>query len=374
MYDLIIAGAGPAGSAAGLAAAAGGLNTLILEKDAFPRYKACGGAISENAASSLGFPIPTEICEGTITGARVHFRDRVIERHSASPLVTLVTRSNFDNILLQKAEKAGCHLAIEKVMGYKDRTDHISVVTKNCEYQARFLIVSTGCQDMIKNRIQGPWPKENMGVCMVTEVDEDDSLIPKRLDSSLDIYFGVANMGYGWIFPHRGYYSVGIGGLASRLTNPRKILIEFLKANGFSDGQKLHGHFIPQGGNDRRIALGRVLLTGDAAGFVDPFTGEGIYYALRSGQIAAQVIQEASITDVAKTYQHRVKKDFGEDLKYALFFSKIMHSHPNIFLRLMACHEEILDRYMEIAASKRSYKEFISWLLPRLPFSLLGSI
>jgi flavin-dependent dehydrogenase len=151
-------------------------------------------------------------------------------------------------------------------------------------------------------------------------------------------------------------------------------MLQFLKKNGFSEGQRLHGHLIPQGGNKRRTALGRVLLAGDAAGFVDAFTGEGICYALSSGKIAGQVIGELPALEVARAYQDRCKKDFVEELRYALFFSKMMHRYPEIFLRILACQEEVLDRYIEIAAAKMSYKDFMRWLLPRLPMSLLRTL
>jgi len=109
MYDLIIAGAGPAGSAAARAAAMMGLKTLILEKDAFPRYKPCGGALSDRAVSQLGFPLPKTLCERTITGARIHFRDKVLERHKGFRLTTLVTRSCFDQFLFAKGRGIWCN-------------------------------------------------------------------------------------------------------------------------------------------------------------------------------------------------------------------------------------------------------------------------
>ena len=374
MHDLIIVGAGPAGSAAAREAARLGLDTLILEKEAFPRYKACGGALSDRAASTLGFQLPEDLCERTITGARVHFRDRVMERHKGYRLTTLVTRSSFDRFLLQRAVQAGAELATTKVLDYQEKDGCIYVKTEDCTYQSRFLVIASGCQDSLKNKVQGFEPRKTTGICMVAEIEEDDDRIRTRLNNSLDVYFGVADMGYGWIFPHRGYYSVGIGGLASNLKHPRIVMQNFLKSNGFSAGVKLHGHLIPQGGNDRITASGRVILAGDAAGFVDAFTGEGIYYALRSGQLAAQAIGEAPASQVAGLYRMKCRNDFGEELWYALVFSKMMHSYPNVFLRILACHEEVLDRYIEIAASKRTYKDFVRWLVPRLPMSLLRAI
>ncbi|MCK9442745.1 MAG: geranylgeranyl reductase family protein [Methanothrix sp.] len=374
MYDLIVVGAGPAGSAAARAAALQGLDTLILEKEHFPRYKPCGGALSSRAASLLDFTLPYEVCERTITGARVHFRDRVLERHKGYNLTTLITRCQFDHLLLQKAKEAGADTKTEKVQAFQEKDEYVSVKTKDGIYRGKFLVIASGCQDSLKNKICGPDKKENMGVCLVAEIKEDDQKIKERLAGTLDIHFGMAEGGYGWIFPHRGYYSVGIGGLSSRLHHPRRAMLQFLKKNGFTEEQKLHGHLIPQGGNKRRTAYGRVLLAGDAAGFVDAFTGEGICYALSSGKIAGQVIGDTPAPEVASAYEKRIGKDFGEELRYALFLSKMMHNYPEIFLRILACREEVLDRYIEIAAAKISYKDFLRWLLPRLPLSLLRTL
>jgi geranylgeranyl reductase family protein len=374
MYDLIVAGGGPAGSTAARAAALQGLNTLILEKETFPRYKACGGALSSKAASLLDFPLPDDICERTITGARVHFRDRVLEKHKGYNLTTLIDRSRFDYHLLQKAEEAGADISTQKVMDFQEKDGHISVKTNTGIYQSKFLAIASGCQDKLKNRILGSDRKDCMGICLVADIQEEGVKIEEELAGTLDIHFGVAEGGYGWIFPHRGYYSVGIGGLSSRLRHPRRTMLQFLSKNGFSQRQKLHGHLIPQGGNKTRAALGRVLLAGDAAGFVDAFTGEGICYALASGKIAGQVIGEVQADEVAQAYQERCKKDFGEELRYALFFFKMMHRYPEIFLRILACQEEVLDMYIEIAAAKISYKDFMRWLLPRLPINLLRTL
>jgi len=374
MYDLIIAGAGPAGSAAAREAASMGLDTLILEKDAFPRYKPCGGALSDRARSLLDFCLPEGLCERTITGARVHFRDKVMEIRKGYRLTTLVTRSSFDHLLLQKAEEAGAKVATQKVLDYQEADDRVRVLTKDGSYQSRFLVISSGCQDGLKDRIQGHKARAQLGVCMVTEIEEDDQKIEEGLQSCLDIYFGVADMGYGWIFPHRGYYSVGIGGLASRLKNPRKTMQDFLRTSGFFGTYRLHGHTIPFGDGMNKVSRGRVLLTGDSAGFVDAFTGEGIYYALRSGQLAAQVIANEPAKEAARAYQHSCRRDFGEELRYAWMFSRLMHSRPEVFLRVLTCRNEVLDRYIEIAAAKNSYKDFLRWLVPRLPWSILRTI
>lgn len=379
MYDLIVVGAGPAGSTAARTASKMGLKTLILEKKAFPRYKPCGGALSDRAISLLDFSLPEALCERTITGARVHFRDAVTERRKAYRLTTLVTRSSFDDLLMHKAIEAGAGLVTEKVLDYSEKRDHVEVCTREGCYRSRFLVISSGFQDRLKERISGQnnKDKDHYGVCLVTEIEEKDEEICRRLPGVLDIHFGVAEGGYGWIFPHRGYYSVGLGGLAGQFMHPRKVMQEFLRENGFNGDYRLHGHLIPLGGRSKKIAGQRVLLAGDSAGFVDAFTGEGIYYAIRSGQIASEAIAEKVLNarlNLPRAYESRCKVDFGSELKYTLLLSRIMHSRPDILYRVLTSQEEILDMYMEIAAARRTYKNFMSGLLSRIPGGILRAI
>ena len=119
------------------------------------------------------------------------------------------------------------------------------------------------------------------------------------------------------------------------------------------------------------MARGRLLLAGDAAGFVDPFTGEGIYYALASGRMAGEMVGDVPAAIVARSYESRIEKELGRDLRYALISSRIMHSHPGIFLRTLAREEKVLERYLEVGAGRMSYRDFMLWLLPRLPLSLM---
>lgn len=377
VYDLIIVGAGPAGSTAARTASKMGLKTLILEKEAFPRYKPCGGALSDRAISLLDFSLPGELCERTITGARVHFKDVVTERHKGYRLLTLVTRSSFDSFLLQKAQDAGAMLANQKVQDFVERKDHVEVLTDEGCHRSKFLVIASGFQSRLKERIQGPNFKDQYGICLVTEIEEKDEEIDRRLPGILDIYFGVAEGGYGWVFPHSGYYSVGIGGGAKRFQHPRAAMKDFLDKNGFFGKYMLHGHLIPFGGRNRRIASRRILLAGDSAGFVDAFTGEGIYYAIRSGQIAARTAAE-KLTDerlnLPKAYESRCKRDFGTELKYASLLSRIMHNRPDFLYRVLTSQDEILDRYIEIAAARSTYKGFIRWMAPKMPTSILRAI
>ncbi|MDD1753420.1 MAG: geranylgeranyl reductase family protein [Methanotrichaceae archaeon] len=365
MYDVIVIGAGPAGSAAARAASKAGLKVLIIEKEIFPRYKPCGGALSDRAISILDFSLPESFCERTITSIKIHFHDKISNGYNGCRLATLVTRSKFDHFLLQKAQEAGADLVTQKVQNFKEKADHIEVLTKKDAYESRFLVISSGYQDSLKERIRERDKRDQYGVSIVTEVEEDDEKIVERLHDSLDFYFDVVETGYGWIFPHKGYYSVGIWGQASRLKDLRGTMAHFLRKNGFQGNYMLHGHKAPLGGHKWKISSPRVLLAGDSAGLVDAFTGEGIYYALRSGQIAAHTIWEQDPVDVSQKYEAICKKEFGKELGYALWITKSLTGHQDTFERILTCDEQVPNKYIEVAAGKKTYKDFVGWLIPR---------
>ena len=376
MFDLIIAGAGPAGSSAAREAGKMGLDVLLIDKDRFPRYKPCGGGLSERAISYLDFSLPESICERKITGARIRFGDHVIDKHKDYRLNVTLTRSIFDDFLLREAQETGVHVITgQKVLDFREDSEKVEVRAGNEVYRSKHLILAAGSQNKLKNRVKGRDGKDRYGVCVVTEIPAENEAIEKRLGNALEIHFGVARMGYGWIFPHDGYYSVGIGGMAKDLSNPRKIMIDFLRRNDFGGSYNLHGHLIPYGGMSRVIASSRVLLAGDSAGFVDSFTGEGIAYAIRSGQIAACTVAEKLVDDdmnLAGSYRQRCKRDFGDDLKYSLIMAKIMHSWPEMFFRMLTTRDDFLDKFLEVPAMKGTYRSLIRWLMPRMPGYLLS--
>lgn len=376
MYDLIIIGGGPSGSAAGRLAGKLGLKTLLIEKEVFPRYKPCGGAFSEQAMSYLDFNIPQHIHEKDIYGARIHFRDQVIEKHKEYRIATLVSRDVLDNYLLEKAKETKIEIKMgEKVIDYKENHDYVSVYTNNDTYKAKFVIVAEGSQGKLKNKIRKRDKKNEYAISVVTEIEQDNETIDKYIYNAIDIHFGVVNMGYGWIFPHEKYYSVGIGGLAKDLHNPKKMMMDFLKSNGFDGNYKLNVHLIPAGGIKRNITSSRVVLSGDAAGFVDSFYGEGIAYAIRSGQVAVEVISDILLSknkpSSLKNYESICEREFSDNLKYSLLLSKMMHRFPKIFFKILTSNEDVIDKFIEVTALKRTYKSYIKWLIPRIPKYLL---
>lgn len=368
MYDVIIIGSGPSGASAGRKAGKLGLKTLLLEKEKFPRYKPCGGALSEHAISYLDFELPQNIIEWEITGANIFFKDQSVKAHKDYRMSVLISRDKFDNFMLEKAKETGTQVHTgEKVLCCREMADCVEVDTEINTYQAKFAIVAEGAQGLVKTCVRPVDSKDKYGVCVVTEVPAEESEIEERLGNAIELYFGVASGGYGWIFPHKTYYSVGIGGVTKDFQHPKEAMLDFLRDNGFKGDYKLHGHKIPMGGYKRKITGSRVLLSGDAAGFVDAFSGEGLAYAIKSGQFAAEAISGiclygGNLKDLKK-YESLCQSEFGTHLKYSMIFSNIMHRFPDRTLKIMTSNEKMANKYLDVAEFKLNYKDYLKWCL-----------
>jgi geranylgeranyl reductase family protein len=378
MYDLIIIGGGPSGSAAGRIAGQMGLETLLIEKEVFPRYKPCGGAFSEQAMSYLDFKVPEHIHERNIYGVRTHFGRHVIEKHKPYRIATLVTRSILDSYLIEKAKETGIEIIMgEKVINFEEHRNYVKVYTNNSLYKARYVIVAEGSSGALKYRIRRKDQKGEFGICVVTEIEKENQVFDKYTNNLINIHFGISKGGIGWIFPHEKYFSVGIGGLAKHLPDPKTMMKDFLIANGFNGDYKLKWSIIPAGGIKRKIISSRVVLCGDAAGFVDPFYGEGIAYAIRSGQLAAEILAKIisgkNGLETIKDYPLRCEYEFGNNLKYSFVLSRLIHLFPSLIFKLFTRGEGVIDQYLELPAIKKSSKSFLLWLIPLFKVSSFAS-
>jgi geranylgeranyl reductase family protein len=372
MYDVIIAGAGPAGSTCARECAREGLKTLLLDKDPFPRSKPCAGAVSQYAVSLLDFTLPEHIIEKECFGARVHYGGRSIEVQSKYRIAVLVSRERFDAFLADKAQ----FVTGEKVVAVQESDDGVTVVSEQASYQSRFLIGADGIHSRVALALRRPLPKSEMALALVSHVPADDDVINRRQSGTLDMHFGIAPQGYGWLFPHRGYYSLGMMGLASTIEDPQKVLSDFARALGM-DLAAVQGHFIPLGGIKRKVASNRILLVGDAAGFADPFLGEGIAHAIHSGKLAARAIIDSirarrSPATATARYRRESEQRIRKNLLVALRMTKLIDKHPDLFLRIFFDHQRALERYMDITGGRIDYRSFQLQLLALIPWYLLS--
>lgn len=375
-YDVIIAGAGPAGSTCARACAKQGLKTLLLDKEHFPRPKTCGGAVSMQALSHLDFALPENIIEQECFGVRVYWNDRAVEVLCDEKFAVLVSRIKFDALLADKAGEAGARFVDgEHVTDIRETSQAVEVVTETAAYRGLFLVGADGVHSRVAQTVRVPFQSDEITLAVVSHVSAEDHAIHERLGKTMELSYAKAPMGYGWLFAHRGYYSVGMAGMASRFTNPRTALAEFANALGLTAPDE-QGHYIPLGGIKRTLAKGRIVLVGDAAGFADPFHGEGISHAVHSGKLAANAIIETIKTGrkpsyLVSRYQQEANHRITKNLRIALRMARLLENHPHLFLRIFFDHPEALRKYIDISRGRTDYKHFQRWILARLPFLLL---
>ncbi|HYA85999.1 MAG TPA: geranylgeranyl reductase family protein [Nitrospirota bacterium] len=376
MYDVIVVGAGPAGSTCARTCAQQGLKTLLLDRDTFPRSKPCAGAVSLQALSYLDFRLPDSLIEEECNSVRVHHDGYVVHTKRDAPFAVVVTRKYFDALLAEKAVESAADFQMnEQVIAVRDAKDFVEVATKNATYRSLFLAGADGIHSLVAHTLRPPLDKGSMALALVSQISANEQDIRSRVDKTLDLYFGTAPVGYGWLFPHRGYLSTGIAGLAARFSKPREALANLAKALNI-ELSDVHGHYIPLGGIRRRIAGGRILLTGDAAGFADPFHGEGISHAILSGRLAANAIIAAiknheKPAAVVTRYRREADQRIRKQLRIALRMAYLVDRYPRVFLRIFCEHPEAMQRFLDIPAGRSDYRHFQRWLLTHLPFLLL---
>ena len=376
-FDFAVIGAGPAGASAARRLAQGGASVAVFERQRFPRAKPCGGGLSGRAMRWLDFPLPPDLIDAEVYGGFAHIGPVSFRARVESPTAVQVTRSRFDAFLLSKAEEAGAHVEWQEVRSLDVRPGEVALATPGGEFAARCAVVCEGANRKLGWALRGRDPPAEIGFCVVADIPVPSPDPYGHLRDMLDIYFGIPRHGYSWIFHHGSYYSVGTGGLCCWFDSPLATFRRFVAERGLSlDGVRPRGHFLPRGGVSRRVSADRLILAGDAAGWVDPFQGEGMAYAIRSGQLAAETLLEAARRDdfsrrSLAAYKRRCDEAFGRDLRAARLIAYVVHWWPSVLLRSVRSTETVLTEYMRVPRGDLSYRDFLRWVLGRAPRFLL---
>ena len=305
-YDVIIAGAGPAGSAAAAVLAKAGASVLVLDKALFPRDKLCAGLLTWKTMRTLG-RLYNETAESlTALGVINHQHDHYRIRNRGSVLSEgklvypfhFVERRVFDAFCLERAQLAGAMVRQGEAVTWAD-PDRGAVRTESGEFEGKYLIGADGALSAVRAHCgvdQATWRRElGMGLELYLYRDRLSAWSGLHEDVLADfpsIYSGFIDAGYCWSFPHRDRVIVGICGLyqGEPAGMIRERFDDFLEFLGIpkDHGLAVKGHPLPYGNWLKRPFAGRTLLAGDAGGMVEPLFGEGIHYALRTGEMAGQ--------------------------------------------------------------------------------------
>ncbi|MEW6730983.1 MAG: geranylgeranyl reductase family protein [Acidobacteriota bacterium] len=363
-YDVIVVGSGPAGATAALTLAKQGISVLILEKATLPRYKTCGGGVVHRAAAALPVDISSAIerdcyrAEMHLLDANLHF---VTQR--STPIVSMCMRDKLDFSLVIAAQEMGAKLQSEcEVLDLKSSNEAVELKTSAGLRQARFVLAADGAMSLVARK--AGWPEtRDLIPALEYEVKVSNELL-NRFGESARFDFGVVPYGYGWVFPKKAHLSIGLLSMQRRAINLNEMFMQYLRLIGIDKTESLerHGFLIPVQPRQGPFMRARVLLTGDAAGFADPVTGEGITFSILSGQLAARALLEGNLNAhrISEIYQSALAKTILPELWWGRRLAKLLYGYPRLRTRLFRRYgTKLSEAVTDLVMGKLSYRKII---------------
>jgi geranylgeranyl reductase family protein len=336
-YDIIIAGAGPAGSTAARLLAKQGARVLLLDKATFPRDKPCGGGVTIAAANEGDLDL-SPVIERTVITVQVSLRHgKPFVRSSPLPLAHMTQRSRLDAYLVEQAVAAGTEFRDNLAVRELEVNGGVMVRSGSDAYRARAIIGADGANGIVAKAAGFP-PTGGAAVALEANMPVE-GVLAERWADAIALDFGGTPGGYAWLFPKGDHVNVGVGGwrhigptLRARLSSLCRFLeLDEAKLTG------LRGYHLPLRAPNAPVVRGPVLLAGDAAGLVDPLSGEGIHAAFWSGRLAAESIARllSGETPDLRSYETAVREEIERELVISRKLQTLFQRFPRPCVALM---------------------------------------
>lgn len=345
-FDVLVAGAGPAGSAAARVLAGRGLRVGLLDRAEHPRFKLCGGLLTAKSMEALGRVFGLGEADLAACGALHHatseyvflHQGRVLLRGAAAEPFRFVERPVFDALLAQEAVAHGAEPLFGREVAACDASAGELLLADGGRLRAWCVIGADGVNSVTRRALgrdaaaRRSW-HENLAAAIEVElpVGVGPGCFPREVRVP-ELHVGgpcVPSAGYGWVFPGPRGAKAGICGLRRHGEDFGALFRDYLRLLGVAGAEQvpLRGHPLPYGNALARPCFGRLLLAGDAGGFVEPLFGEGIFYALATGAHAATAALRAMTrgADAATEYEallaQSVRPEFlwSDRLRWLLF-------------------------------------------------------
>jgi geranylgeranyl reductase family protein len=331
-WDVAVVGGGPAGLAAAHAAASAGARTIVLERAEHPRYKTCGGGL---IGTSLGVAGPRITVPARDTVTAITFTDRgrrgFTRRSPQRPVLTMVRRDDFDFAWYKAAVAAGAHIRQNAQVRGIEQDEAVATVTlaDGERIGARTVIGAEGSAAISSRHVGVTFAQQDLGLEVeVAATAEDRAAYRGRV--VLD--WGPVPGSYGWVFPKDDELTVGVIMAKGKGAETKQYLSQFLAQLGLQDRRVLRdsGHLTRCRADDSPLRRGRVVVVGDAAGLLEPWTREGISYALRSGTWAGEVAARASSPDDLAEYEALVGEHLAPEMAAGRRLLRLFAKHPRL--------------------------------------------
>jgi geranylgeranyl reductase family protein len=377
--DVICVGAGPAGSLVSYLLARRGLSVLLIERATWPRVKTCGGGLTPRALACLPFDIEP-VVERRIEQVRLAFGDHGRVDMRAVGLGATVVRAAFDAFLAKRAVEAGVGLRVATPLQSLELcANGVTVHTAGGSHRARLLIGADGANSVVRRLL---FPRHRAAFAFGLEADYQPLSSERDQRGAAEprvlLAFAGQGGGYGWVFPKRDHFNVGVyrlnkpaqaGGLHAALAGFAAATPELA---GCIAGRAV-GHPIPVSTGAQPVARGRAILIGDAAGLAEAFFGEGISFALESARIAADWAAgwlRHERGDAATGFGNALRP-LVRDLHWSKAMANARHRVPTRWMARAAGVQAVRDATLALLAGHASYRRSF-WTMPTLlPAALL---
>jgi geranylgeranyl reductase family protein len=340
-YDVLVIGAGPAGAVAARVAADAGVRVLLLERARIPRYKTCGGGLiglSRGALPAGVADVRARIDRFTFTKSDGHLRRLRRTRASPAPFLEMVYRDELDAALVDAAKQAGAEIRDGVTVNGLDESDGlVSVRTSEGAFTARAVVGGDGTAGRTGTYVGVRTDQVDLG--LEVEIDWPDQTVG-GWDGRVLIDWGPLPGSYGWVFPKGTALTVGVIAAKGDGAATKAYLESFLADLGLAEAPRLRssGHLTRCRAEDSPLARGRVLVAGDAAGLLEPWTREGISYALRSGEVAgtaavsiAAADDDAEVAAATDRYAAGIEAECGAEMRAGRLFHTAFLRRPHLF-------------------------------------------
>lgn len=368
LYDAIVVGAGPAGSTAARLLAAGGASVLLLDRARFPRDKPCGGGVTLRAAAVLGLDL-APVVERTIYGARFSIRmGQHFDRWFSQPLAYMTQRRELDAFLAAAAAEAGADFRDAHQVRELEIEGAVATIRCNGDpYQAKVVIGADGANGAVA-RVVGQRAGDD-GVALEGNVRYAKG-IPEEWRELVALDLGALAGGYGWVFPKGDHLNVGVGSWKYAGFTLRSKLAALSRRYGFDPSklEDLRGHHLPLRRRGDPLVKGPALLIGDAAGLVDPLSGDGIHMAFHSAALAANsALAYLSGKGELNDYREAIEERLQPELDISRQLQELFHFAPSPYVEVMRRSEHFWQLFCRLLRGEFTYQSFTRRIGPLRP-------